>query len=97
MRAQTRLIAIGAIVTCTVVVGIQPGRAQNGQSGTGSQTSGQSASQNQPAAPARPGNPRMKVPGAPRIQSSPGLGVECTSIEQGIAGAMLGPADLCDR
>jgi hypothetical protein len=31
------------------------------------------------------------------MQPSPGLGIECTPVEQSIAGLVIGPTDLCDR
>jgi hypothetical protein len=40
---------------------------------------------------------RIRVTGAPSVQPSPGLGVECTPVEQSIAGVIIGPTDLCDR
>jgi hypothetical protein len=38
-----------------------------------------------------------RVTGTPTVQPSPGLGVECTPVEQSIAGVIIGPTDLCDR
>jgi hypothetical protein len=96
-KMKTSILATSTIATCALLIGIVPGRAQNDQSGAGNQTSDQPRIQNQTSRPSRPGNPRMRVPGAPRIQPSPGLGVECTPIDQRVVGAMLGPSDLCDR
>lgn len=43
------------------------------------------------------GTTRIRIIGTPAIQPSPGLGIECTPVEQEIAGVMIGPTDLCDR
>ena len=40
---------------------------------------------------------RIRTTGSPSVQPSPGLGIECTPVEQGIAGVIIGPSDLCDR
>jgi len=40
---------------------------------------------------------RLRITGTPAIQPSPGLGVECTPVEQSIVGVIIGPTDLCDR
>jgi hypothetical protein len=40
---------------------------------------------------------RIRTTGSPSNQPSPGLGIECTPVEQGIAGVIIGPTDLCDR
>jgi hypothetical protein len=40
---------------------------------------------------------RIRTSGTPSNQPSPGLGIECTPVEQGIAGVIIGPTDLCDR
>jgi len=39
----------------------------------------------------------VRVIGSPPIQPAPGLRVECTPVEQSIAGLIIGPTDLCDR
>jgi hypothetical protein len=39
----------------------------------------------------------IRVFGSPTVQPSRGLGIECTPVEQGIAGVIIGPTDLCDR
>ena len=33
----------------------------------------------------------------PGIQPTPGLGIECTPVEQSIVGVIIGPTNLCDR
>jgi hypothetical protein len=40
---------------------------------------------------------RIRVIGTPVLQPSPGLGIECTPVEQEIVGVMIGPTNLCDR
>ena len=40
---------------------------------------------------------RITIIGAPASQPSRGLGIECSPVEQGIAGLIIGPTDLCDR
>lgn len=40
---------------------------------------------------------RITIIGAPASQPSRGLGVECSPVEQSIAGLIIGPTDLCDR
>jgi hypothetical protein len=40
---------------------------------------------------------RIRVTGSPSVQPSPGLGIECTPVEQSTAGVIIGPTDLCDR
>jgi hypothetical protein len=40
---------------------------------------------------------RIRVIGTPGIQPTPGLGIECTPVEQSIAGVIVGPTNLCDR
>jgi formate-dependent phosphoribosylglycinamide formyltransferase (GAR transformylase) len=44
-----------------------------------------------------PPSATVRVIGTPTIQPSRGLGVECTPVEQSIAGVIIGPTDLCDR
>jgi len=39
----------------------------------------------------------IRVFGSPTVQPARGLGRECTPVEQGIAGLIIGPTDLCDR
>lgn len=54
---------------------------------------------NQPAAPAlaQRGTTTIRVIGSPSIQPSPGLGIECTPVEQDVVGFIIGPTNLCDR
>jgi hypothetical protein len=40
---------------------------------------------------------RIRVIGTPGIQPTPGLGIECTPVEQSIVGVIIGPTNLCDR
>jgi hypothetical protein len=40
---------------------------------------------------------RITIIGAPASQPSRGLGIECSPVEQSIAGLIIGPTDLCDR
>jgi len=40
---------------------------------------------------------RIRVIGTPGIQPNPGLGIECTPVEQSIVGVIIGPTNLCDR
>jgi formate-dependent phosphoribosylglycinamide formyltransferase (GAR transformylase) len=44
-----------------------------------------------------PPSATVRVIGTPTVQPSRGLGVECTPVEQSIAGVIIGPTDLCDR
>jgi hypothetical protein len=44
-----------------------------------------------------PPSATVRVFGTPTVQPSPGLRVECTPVEQSIAGVIIGPTDLCDR
>ena len=44
-----------------------------------------------------PPSATVRVIGTPSVQPSPGLRVECTPVEQSIAGLIIGPTDLCDR
>lgn len=44
-----------------------------------------------------PASATVRVTGTPTVQPSRGLGVECTPVEQSIAGVIIGPTDLCDR
>ena len=44
-----------------------------------------------------PASATVRVIGAPSVQPSPGLRVECTPVEQSIVGLIIGPTDLCDR
>jgi hypothetical protein len=44
-----------------------------------------------------PASATVRVIGTPTVQPSPGLRVECTPVEQSIAGVIIGPTDLCDR
>jgi hypothetical protein len=39
----------------------------------------------------------IRIIGAPTNQPNPGRDVECSPIEQEIAGLIIGPTDLCDR
>jgi hypothetical protein len=39
----------------------------------------------------------IRVFGSPTVQPARGLRIECTPVEQGIAGLIIGPTDLCDR
>jgi len=38
-----------------------------------------------------------RIFGSPTVQPMRGLGIECTPVEQSIAGLIIGPTDLCDR
>ena len=40
---------------------------------------------------------RIRVIGTPGVQATPGLGIECTPVEQSIVGVIIGPTNLCDR
>jgi hypothetical protein len=40
---------------------------------------------------------RIRIIGSPAIQPTPGLGIECTPVEESIAGVIVGPNNLCDR
>ena len=40
---------------------------------------------------------RIRVIGTPGIQPTPGLGIECTPVEQSIVGVIIGPTNLCDQ
>src|SRR5262249_52880282 len=40
---------------------------------------------------------RIRVIGTPGIQPNPGLGIECTPVEQSIVGVIIGPTNLCAR
>ena len=44
-----------------------------------------------------PPSATVRVIGTPTVQPARGLGRECTPVEQGIAGLIIGPTDLCDR
>ena len=44
-----------------------------------------------------PPSTSIRVIGSPPVQPTPGLRVECTPVEQSIAGLIIGPTDLCDR
>jgi hypothetical protein len=39
----------------------------------------------------------IRIIGTPTNQPNPGRDVECSPIEQEIAGLIIGPTDLCDR
>ena len=39
----------------------------------------------------------IRIIGAPRNQPNAGRNVECSPVEQSIAGLIIGPTDLCDR
>jgi hypothetical protein len=41
--------------------------------------------------------PTIRIIGSPTVQPSPGSRLECTPVEQEIAGLIIGPTDLCDR
>jgi hypothetical protein len=40
---------------------------------------------------------RIRVTGTPGVQATPGLGIECTPVEQSIVGVIIGPTNLCDQ
>src|SRR5215813_2974770 len=44
-----------------------------------------------------PPGPTIRIIGSPTIQPSRGSKLECTPVEQEIAGVIIGPTDLCDR
>jgi hypothetical protein len=44
-----------------------------------------------------PPSATIRVIGTPAVQPLRGLGVECTPVEQAIAGVIIGPTNLCDR
>jgi hypothetical protein len=39
----------------------------------------------------------IRIIGTPTNQPNPGRNVECSPVEQGIVGLIIGPTDLCDR
>jgi hypothetical protein len=55
------------------------------------------AQQTQSSALFPPASATIRVFGSPTVQPARGLGIECTPVEQSIAGVMIGPTDLCDR
>ena len=44
-----------------------------------------------------PPSATIRVIGTPAVKPLRGLGIECTPVEQAIAGVIIGPTDLCDR
>jgi hypothetical protein len=44
-----------------------------------------------------PASATIRVFGSTPVQPARGLKVECTPVEQSIAGVIIGPTDLCDR
>ena len=44
-----------------------------------------------------PPSPTIRIIGSPTVQPSRGSRLECTPVEQGIVGFIIGPTDLCDR
>src|ERR1700730_11770213 len=97
-RTKMRLsLAVLAVASAGVLLDPSAGFAQQqgGTSGASTNTSSQQTQPFQPFVP--PPNSTIRVTGTPTVQPSPGLRQECTPVEQGIAGLIIGPTDLCDR
>jgi hypothetical protein len=90
-------LAVLAIASAGVLLCPSPGFAQQ-QGGTSGASTNTSSRQTQPFQPFfPPPSPTITIRGAPTVQPSPGTRQECTPVEQGIAGFIIGPTDLCDR
>jgi|SRR5262245_24332839 hypothetical protein len=76
--------AASSAVPLTTTLGPQPLTTTVGQQPTSSALSA-------------PVTATIRVFGSPTVQPSRGLGIECTPVEQSIAGLIIGPTDLCDR
>ena len=90
-------LAVLAIASAGVLLYPSAGFAQQ-QGGTSGASTNVSSQQTQPfQAFFPPPSPTIRILGAPTVQPSPGSRQECTPVEQGIAGLIIGPTDLCDR
>ena len=90
-------LAVLALAFAGVLLHPSAGFAQQG--GTSGASTNVSSQQTQPFQPffPTPPSPTIRTLGVPTVQPSPGLRQECTPVEQGIAGLIIGPTDLCDR
>src|ERR1700746_799985 len=98
-RTKMKLsLAVLALASAGVLLYPSAGFAQQG-GGTSGASTNVSSQQTQPFQPffPTPPSPTIRTLGVPTVQPSPGLRQECTPVEQGIAGLIIGPTDLCDR
>jgi hypothetical protein len=89
-------VAVLAIASTVLLLGLSSGSAQ--QAGSSAASTNSASRQTQPFQPFfPPPSPTIRVIGAPTVQPSPGTRQECTPVEQEIAGFIIGPTNLCDR
>jgi hypothetical protein len=90
-------VALGLLVATIALLSSSEGFSQ--QATEGGTTTSVTRAPNQPAAPAlaQSGTTTIRVIGSPSIQPAPGLGIECTPVEQDVVGFIIGPSNLCDR
>jgi hypothetical protein len=91
-------VSVAVIITLsTVLLSSSEGFSQ--QAGGSTQTAAPAGTASQPSAPflSQQRTPTINIIGSPASQPSQGLGIQCTPVEQGIVGLIIGPTDLCDR
>src|SRR5262245_34938426 len=90
-------VAVLAISSTCLLLCPSPGFAQQqgATSGASTNTRSQQTQPFQPFFP--PPSPTIRIIGSPTVQPSSGVRVECTPVEQEIAGFIIGPTDLCGR
>ena len=89
-------VAVLAMLSTALLLYPSPGFAQQtGSSGASTNSSNRQTQPFQPFFP--PPSSTIRILGAPTVQPSRGSRLECTPVEQGIVGFIIGPTDLCDR
>jgi hypothetical protein len=89
-----------AVITIVSMVLLYPpeGYSQQVQAGPSTASPNSSGQRNQTTGPpVAQRSPTIRIIGTPTLQPSRGLGIECSPVEQGIVGFIIGPTTLCDR
>jgi hypothetical protein len=89
-----------AVIIILSTVALYPSSGFSQQAGGSTQTAAPAGgTASQPSAPflSQQRTPTTNIIGSPSSQPSQGLGIQCTPVEQGIVGLIIGPTDLCDR
>src|SRR5262245_60033342 len=89
-------VAVLAMLSTALLLCPSPGFAQQtGSSGASTNSSNRQTQAFEPFFP--PPNATIRILGGPTVQPSRGSRLECTAVEQGMVGFIIGPTDLCDR
>ena len=93
MKLSVVVIILGMVMFYT-----SEGYSQQQQAAPSTASPNSNGQRNPPTgAPLAQRGSTIRILGSPTNQPFRGLGIECTPVEQEIAGLIIGPTDLCDR